>query len=155
MIMYLKSNQLHSSFTFFFFNDPAPTEIYTLPLHDALPISLWRELSRMSGADAARLRDRVQETTGLDLEKDLIPSFAGNVGVPVYLDATSLIEAIMGEEVGSFDRSAFLMAAQLANPASGQSALHRSMKTRPAADRAKLDAARALHRRPAAPAAVH
>src|SRR5258708_9944770 len=23
----------------FFFNDPAPTEIYTLPLHDALPIS--------------------------------------------------------------------------------------------------------------------
>src|SRR2546430_8211588 len=24
---------------FFFFNDPAPTEIYPLPLHDALPIS--------------------------------------------------------------------------------------------------------------------
>src|SRR3954465_16095959 len=24
---------------FFFFNDPATTEIYTLPLHDALPIS--------------------------------------------------------------------------------------------------------------------
>src|SRR5437868_10534505 len=27
------------SFFFFFFNDPAPTEIYTLSLHDALPIS--------------------------------------------------------------------------------------------------------------------
>src|SRR5256885_12342519 len=26
-------------FFFFFFNDPATTEIYTLPLHDALPIS--------------------------------------------------------------------------------------------------------------------
>src|SRR2546430_13556793 len=26
---------------FFFFNDPAPTEIYTLPLHDALPISRY------------------------------------------------------------------------------------------------------------------
>src|SRR5207249_12147005 len=26
-------------FIFFFFNDPAPTEIYTLSLHDALPIS--------------------------------------------------------------------------------------------------------------------
>src|SRR5439155_22085999 len=26
------------SFTLFFFNDPAPTEIYTLSLHDALPI---------------------------------------------------------------------------------------------------------------------
>src|SRR5438552_17430741 len=25
--------------SFFFFNDPAPTEIYTLSLHDALPIS--------------------------------------------------------------------------------------------------------------------
>src|SRR5258706_13765461 len=26
-------------FFFFFFNDPPPSEIYTLPLHDALPIS--------------------------------------------------------------------------------------------------------------------
>src|SRR5688572_31897028 len=34
------------SFSFFFFNDPATTEIYTLSLHDALPISMpvreWR-----------------------------------------------------------------------------------------------------------------
>src|SRR5215475_16144394 len=29
-----------SSFLFFFFNDPPTTEIYTLSLHDALPI--WR-----------------------------------------------------------------------------------------------------------------
>src|SRR5258705_11304194 len=29
-----------SSFFFFFFNDTATTEIYTLSLHDALPISL-------------------------------------------------------------------------------------------------------------------
>src|SRR2546423_183897 len=27
---------------FFFFNDTATTEIYTLSLHDALPISTWR-----------------------------------------------------------------------------------------------------------------
>src|SRR2546430_9737295 len=27
--------------TFFFFNDTATTEIYTLSLHDALPIFLW------------------------------------------------------------------------------------------------------------------
>src|SRR5690349_22761746 len=33
---------------FFFFNDPAPTEIYTLSLHDALPISHRR------GADVHR-----------------------------------------------------------------------------------------------------
>src|SRR5258708_36339283 len=29
------------SFSFFFFNDTATTEIYTLSLHDALPIFLW------------------------------------------------------------------------------------------------------------------
>src|SRR5437870_8978132 len=29
-----------SHFLFFFFNDPATTEIYTLSLHDALPISM-------------------------------------------------------------------------------------------------------------------
>src|SRR5438309_3342964 len=28
------------TFFLFFFNDPAPTEIYTLSLHDALPISV-------------------------------------------------------------------------------------------------------------------
>src|SRR5229473_7812739 len=28
-------------FFFFFFNDTATTEIYTLSLHDALPISAW------------------------------------------------------------------------------------------------------------------
>src|SRR5438034_11695492 len=32
---------------FFFFNDPATTEIYTLSLHDALPISTFRRLSSM------------------------------------------------------------------------------------------------------------
>src|SRR5437763_16879813 len=31
---------LLSFFLFFFFNDPAPTEIYTLSLHDALPICI-------------------------------------------------------------------------------------------------------------------
>src|SRR5439155_24466784 len=33
------------SFYFFFFNDTAPTEIYPLSLHDALPISFQRRLS--------------------------------------------------------------------------------------------------------------
>src|ERR1022692_843760 len=34
---------VHSAyiFMFFFFNDTATTEIYTLSLHDALPISYW------------------------------------------------------------------------------------------------------------------
>src|SRR3712207_8647366 len=37
---------------FFFLNDPATTEIYTLPLHDALPISAPPEVKRLVGAGA-------------------------------------------------------------------------------------------------------
>src|SRR3989338_6713555 len=40
-------NSSHSSISyslFFFFKEPAPTEIYPLPLHDALPISSARPL---------------------------------------------------------------------------------------------------------------
>src|SRR5438874_7375200 len=33
-------NRMPSCFLVFFFNDPATTEIYTLSLHDALPISI-------------------------------------------------------------------------------------------------------------------
>src|SRR5206468_11939814 len=36
---------------FFFFNDPATTEIYTLSLHDALPISAGSAGFRRDGAD--------------------------------------------------------------------------------------------------------
>src|SRR5688572_32742114 len=44
---------------FFFFNDPATTEIYTLSLHDALPISSLPELRRadlMAGGSLRLLR---------------------------------------------------------------------------------------------------
>src|SRR2546430_14154604 len=36
---------------FFFFNDTATTEIYTLSLHDALPISRTRRISTTCSAD--------------------------------------------------------------------------------------------------------
>src|SRR5258707_7453714 len=46
-------------FFFFFFNDPATTEIYTLSLHDALPISLpARREPRRPAGDEAGLRRR-------------------------------------------------------------------------------------------------
>src|SRR5262249_60016650 len=48
------SDQLRAA-VFFFFNDTAPTQIYTLSLHDALPI--WREAgSKLADchSDAAR-----------------------------------------------------------------------------------------------------
>src|SRR5256885_10172780 len=50
-----------SVFFFFFFNDTAPTEIYTLSLHDALPILELRpgraDRQRQPLVDAARARD--------------------------------------------------------------------------------------------------
>ncbi len=103
----------------------------------ASPPALWQELVRASGADASRLRDRVQEMMGLDVEKDLLPAFTGNVGIGVYLDAGSLIEAVMGEQVGSFDRSSFLVAAELdaGKAAVMQAALDRATRTRAASDR--------------------
>src|SRR5256885_6994337 len=43
-------------FSFFFFNDTATTEIYTLSLHDALPISGRRGRSRPHGHRGEGLR---------------------------------------------------------------------------------------------------
>src|SRR5436309_13531699 len=43
---------------FFFFNDPATTEIYTLSLHDALPISVTWDGLDVTGARADRLTRR-------------------------------------------------------------------------------------------------
>src|SRR5205085_11395482 len=42
----------------FFFTDPAPTEIYTLSLHDALPISFPRRLPRLHRPRARQNRCR-------------------------------------------------------------------------------------------------
>src|SRR5205807_9144808 len=44
---------------FFFFNDTAPTEIYTLSLHDALPISETRQMLGRTGR-RKRARNRKQ-----------------------------------------------------------------------------------------------
>src|SRR5256885_12198663 len=41
-LCYETASSLH--FSFFFFNDTATTEIYTLSLHDALPISMKHQL---------------------------------------------------------------------------------------------------------------
>src|SRR3989337_3819879 len=53
---------------FFFFNDPAPPEIYTLSLHDALPISTKARIAQVArrefarrGFDATSIRQIVAE----------------------------------------------------------------------------------------------
>src|SRR2546430_12556304 len=64
--------------TFFFFNDTATTEIYTLSLHDALPISPpGRRLTRPGGplrsSAAGRSRTRSEEhTSELQSQSNLV-----------------------------------------------------------------------------------
>src|SRR3989441_10202194 len=54
VLFLLPAHVLH--FLFFFFNDTATTEIYTLSLHDALPISRWGMRDAWcSGAHASRV----------------------------------------------------------------------------------------------------
>src|SRR2546428_3811705 len=81
---------LHGLFVFFFFNDTATTEIYTLSLHDALPI-YFREIAseflrrgallQLRGADphalTAELRDAFarrseEHTSELQSRSDLV-----------------------------------------------------------------------------------
>src|SRR5256885_10593716 len=52
MLQYAYSINTVVSLFFFFFNDTATTEIYTLSLHDALPIS--RQICRLAARDEAR-----------------------------------------------------------------------------------------------------
>src|SRR5256885_12814836 len=53
-------------FFFFFFNDTATTEIYTLSLHDALPIYL-----EQGGLAATRRTQQGQHLAGGDLQADV------------------------------------------------------------------------------------
>jgi hypothetical protein len=96
----------------------------------------------------------VQEATGLDVEKDLIPAFTGNVGVAVYLDAGSLVGAILGEQVGSLDKSAFILAAELSDVNAATAALERAMKGHPAAEHAQFNGAAYYRLGDAAQAAI-
>src|SRR2546429_1434197 len=54
-------------FFFFFFNDTATTEIYTLSLHDALPISeLWRCFAPRRHSRSPRIESIAYPTTSND-----------------------------------------------------------------------------------------
>src|SRR5438132_13898176 len=72
-IIYLLNIMSIIYFIFFFFNDPPPTEIYTLSLHDALPICAGEKIQQadfrlgddvgvetveIDGKRGARQRDR-------------------------------------------------------------------------------------------------
>src|SRR5436190_10152332 len=50
----------HVPLSFFFFNDTATTEIYTLSLHDALPISTRMAIAFVGARDLPRRRSAVR-----------------------------------------------------------------------------------------------
>src|SRR2546429_6422054 len=53
-VIFTKSKVTLAGLLFFFFNDTATTEIYTLSLHDALPIWPWRAARWTACCGAAR-----------------------------------------------------------------------------------------------------
>src|SRR5271166_72033 len=101
------------SFLFFFFNDTATTEIYTLSLHDALPIFLEDH----AGAEKADARDdlgrdaRIARATRRDIgighenrgpERDQgVGSQAREALAPLPLEANGGAEARGDEEIQS------------------------------------------------------
>src|SRR2546426_2976343 len=61
----------------FFFNDTATTEIYTLSLHDALPISQCREGTAWTTKILERILSGQGKTADLDLLLDLADNMTG------------------------------------------------------------------------------
>src|SRR5438445_13471549 len=76
-----------SLLSFFFFNDTATTEIYTLSLHDALPISL-RHGARRAAARPARLdrlgRRRRASRSSRDRKSTRLNSSHANISYAVF-----------------------------------------------------------------------
>src|SRR5689334_23593678 len=79
-------------FVFFFFNDTATTEIYTLSLHDALPIWAHRagvdvevgvELLRLD-AEAARLQQPAQRGRDEDRKSTRLNSSHSSISYAVF-----------------------------------------------------------------------
>src|SRR5260370_1087958 len=64
--------------TFFFFNDTATTEIYTLSLHDALPISAFGD-TFVGGITNSGLVSLTGHGTAQGLVLETISIFSGNI----------------------------------------------------------------------------
>src|SRR5216683_6914805 len=69
-------------FFFFFFNDTATTEIYTLSLHDALPIE--RQPVRPAGVPGRDLRPHGQKPVPLDRKSTRLNSSHDQISYAVF-----------------------------------------------------------------------
>src|SRR3712207_8224529 len=78
---------------FFFFNDTATTEIYTLSLHDALPILL-----QLAGYDP--VSNHLDPTSALacGTNRQIIGIWAEGLGLPVTPELISRVEDLRSEE---------------------------------------------------------
>src|SRR5256885_13921491 len=63
------SDPIQIQFLFFFFNDTATTEIYTLSLHDALPISGRQSVEDGGGGELRAAQRTVDALPGERIEK--------------------------------------------------------------------------------------
>src|SRR5256886_17616360 len=78
-------------FSFFFFNDTATTEIYTLSLHDALPISVQKLVTReqidsleLNGRNPIFMANLVPGTRGGDRKSTRLNSSHSQISYAVF-----------------------------------------------------------------------
>src|SRR5687768_3101752 len=76
---------------FFFFNDTATTEIYTLSLHDALPIFAPPAYPDVADLVAARGIDQLRNHVVHRLRLDLVEAYRGEVGLLAGFDRADAV----------------------------------------------------------------
>src|SRR5688572_32472906 len=86
MCCFFYFSMIFFSFFFFFFNDPATTEIYTLSLHDALPIfgAFAAGLVLTRTERRVRIQERVRPVADLDRKSTRLNSSHSQISYAVF-----------------------------------------------------------------------
>src|SRR2546425_7306696 len=88
----------------FFFNDTATTEIYTLSLHDALPILLPTETARLFGAVGVAAR-----ASGMNRDARRDHPHAGYAGLDLPISVRTAGDVRSGEHTSELQSLAYLV----------------------------------------------
>src|SRR6266480_1212666 len=89
-----------SLFFFFFFNDTATTEIYTLSLHDALPISR-AEISRRAGISKPTVSLALESLLGAGLVREAVHDPAGPSYGALFFEPVPEAALVLGLDLGA------------------------------------------------------